>query len=76
MEYKVKPFRGGITRNDSSATVAEQLQQIIDKGASEGWEYVSMESVETNVAPTSGCFGFGGQPGFIMSFQVLVFKRA
>lgn len=75
MEYKVVPFTAKITRNDSSMTVAQQVQAIIDHNVAEGWEYMRMESVATSVAPTNGCFGFGGQPGFSTSFQILIFRR-
>ena len=75
MRYIVVPFTAKITRNDTSATVAKQVQSIIDEGVGKGWDYVRMESVETSVASTSGCFGIGGQPGFITSFQILIFRE-
>jgi hypothetical protein len=75
MEYKAVPFTATITRNDTSGRVANQVQSIIDHYVAEGWEYMQMESVDTSVAPTGGCFGFGGQPGFTTSFQILIFKR-
>ena len=75
MEFKVVPFTANITRNDTSATVAKQVQTIIDAHTEMGWEYVRMESVETTVAPTKGCFGIGAQPGFTTSFQILIFKK-
>lgn len=75
MQYIVVPFTATITRNDSSTTVANQVQSIIDQKVGEGWDYVRMESVETSVAPSSGCFGIGAQPGFTTSFQILIFKK-
>lgn len=75
MEYKVVPFTAKITRNDTPAMVAGQVQALIDAAVAEGWEFVSMENVETSVAPIGGCFGFGAQPGFTTSFQILVFKK-
>jgi len=75
MEFKAVPFTANITRHDSSGTVANQVQKIIDAYVGQGWEYMQMESVETSVAPTNGCFGFGGKPGFTTSFQILIFKR-
>jgi len=75
MQYIVVPFTANITRNDNSTTVANQVQSIIDQKVSEGWDYVRMESVETSVASTSGCFGFGAQPGFTTSFQILIFRK-
>jgi hypothetical protein len=75
MEFKVVPFTAQIKQNDSSATVASQMQSIIDKHSSEGWEYVRMDSIQTSVAGTSGCFGLGAQPGFTTVFNVLVFRK-
>jgi len=76
MRYKVVPFTAKVSRNDTIAKVAEQVQQIIDEGATNGWKYLRMESVETSVAPNPGCFGIGAQPGFITSFQMLIFERS
>jgi ribulose bisphosphate carboxylase small subunit len=75
MTYKVVPFTAKITRADSSTTVAQQVQEIIDHGVAQGYEYVRMEGIETNVAPTQGCFGFGAQPGYTTSYQMLIFKK-
>lgn len=75
MQYKVVPFTAKITRNDNSITVAKQVQSMIDAHTDDNWEYQCMESVETSVAPTSGCFGLGGQPGFTTSLQMLIFRK-
>jgi hypothetical protein len=75
MKYKVIPFTAQITRNDSAAAVATQMQSIIDSQVSSGWEYLRMDSVETSVAGSSGCFGIGAQPPFSTSYNVLVFKQ-
>lgn len=75
MEFKIVPFTAQITKNDSSTSVATQMQSIIDSNVSQGWEYIRMDSVQTNVAGTSGCFGLGAQPGFSTTFNVLVFRK-
>ena len=75
MEFIAVPFTANITRKDTSATVAKQVQSIIDHYVANGWEYMRMESVETSVAPTKGCFGIGAQPSFTTSFQVLIFRK-
>lgn len=62
MEYKVVPFTANITRKDTTATVASQLQTMIQEQAASGWEYVRLESVETNIAPELGCFGVEQSP--------------
>lgn len=76
MNFKVVPFSASTTRHGSSSDIASQLQNTIDSESSEGWEYYRMESVETYILPSGGCFGFGGKPGFNSSFHVLVFKKA
>lgn len=75
MEFKIVPFTAQISKDDTSSTVATQMQSIIDSNVSQGWEYLRMDSVQTNVAGTSGCFGFGAQPGFTTTFNVLVFRK-
>lgn len=75
MQFKIVPFTATITREDSSTTVAAQMQHMIDT-IGEGWEYLRMDSVQTSVAATQGCFGFGAQPGYTTTFNVLVFKKA
>ncbi len=76
MQYKVVPFTAQISRTDSATTVADQIQPIINSMVSNGWEYMHMEAVQTWVAGTNGCFGFGAQPGYTTVFNVLVFKKA
>lgn len=75
MQYKIVPFTAQISKSDSTAAVASQMQSTIDTFIAEGWEYLRMDSVQTNVAASNGCFGIGSQPGFTTSFNVLVFKR-
>lgn len=75
MEFKIVPFTARISPGDTSAAVASQMQSIINSNLSEGWEYMRMDSVQTNVAGSSGCFGLGAQPGFSTVFNVLVFKK-
>ena len=75
MEFKVVPFTAQITRNDTSTTVAEQMQSIIDANGRNGWDYLRMDSVQTSIAATNGCFGLGAQPGFTTTYNVLVFKK-
>ena len=75
MQFKVVPFTATITKEDSSVTIAAQMQRIIDSTGSQGWEYMRMDSVQTSESATQGCFGLGSQPGFTTNFIVLVFKR-
>jgi hypothetical protein len=75
MNYKVVPFVAQITHKETTATVAGQLQTLINEYSSEGWEYVRLENVETQVAPDNGCFGLGAKPGFNRIFKMVVFKK-
>ena len=75
MDYKVVPFLAQITQKDTTATVAGQLQALINEHSSQGWEYVRLENVETQVAPENGCFGIGAKPGFNTIFKMVVFKK-
>ena len=75
MQYKVVPFTANASRNDNTGTVAAQVQSIIDQYISNGWEYQRLETVETFVKPSNGCFGLGAQPGYTLGVQMLIFKR-
>ncbi|MFN8297279.1 MAG: DUF4177 domain-containing protein [Chitinophagales bacterium] len=77
MNYKTVPFTAKISQSDTTQMVAQQLENLIQDYAKQGWEYVSFENVETQVAPVAGCFGLGvAKPGYTTSFKVVVFKQA
>ena len=75
MEYKVTPFVANVQSQEGATTASAQLESTINGYANEGWEFIRMESVETFIAGTSGCFGIGAQPGGMTSYSMLVFKR-
>ena len=76
MKYLVVPFIASLPQNNSSGSAAaDQLQAAIDQQVAKGWNYVRLESVTTWIAPDSGCFGFGGKPGYVTSKQVIVFEK-
>jgi hypothetical protein len=75
MDFKIVPFTAKISRDSNAASVADQIQSAINLYNSQGWEYLRMESVQTSVAGSSGCFGIGAQPGFTTIFNVLVFRK-
>lgn len=75
MKYKIVPFTAQLKSGDTSAVVAEQMQTLIDLNIANGWEYQRMDTVQTIVAGTSGCFGFGAQPPVSTTYTVLVFRR-
>ena len=76
MEYRVLPFNANLKRDDSADNAAVQLQRLIDAQLAEGYEYVRLEDITTNVEGTNGCFGFGAQPGFTVTVSVAVFKKS
>lgn len=75
MEYKVIPFTAQISKDDNGAVASKQLAKVIEQQVTEGWEYVALEDLTTNVAPDNGCFGFGAKPGFTTTVQCIVFCK-
>lgn len=75
MHYKVIPFRATVQQSDNFTTVANQLEEAIKRMEADGWQYMQMESVETVVAGSKGCFGLNQQPAVTTSIKVLVFCR-
>lgn len=73
--YKVIPFVAVINHNDTTEKVAQQLQEVINAYANQGWEYVRLESVETHIAESKGCFGVGATPGRNTIFRMVVFRK-
>lgn len=76
MEYKVIPFLASTDRKKNTQNqVADQLESIIKHHSDQGWKYIRVESITTFVQPDSGCFGFGGKPGYTTSKQMVVFSK-
>lgn len=74
-EYHVVPFVASIGLAQGAQEAASQLQQLIQSLASQGWEYVRLESVTTYVSGNPGCFGFGATASRITTFSMAVFRR-
>lgn len=75
MKFKVVPFKASISNTGGGKDVASQLENLIAGEVAAGWEYVRLETVETHVAGSSGCFGLGAQPGAVTSYPVAVFRQ-
>lgn len=76
MEYKVVPFTATLNQQkETTSAVADQLEILIKRLDAQGWEYVRLESVSTYVQPDSGCFGLGGKPGYMASYQMIVLRK-
>jgi len=78
MKYTVVPFTANIVRGQGASEAAEQLSKLINGYASQGLEYVRLESVSTIVTTPAdaGCFGIGGTPASSIETVVymVVFK--
>ncbi len=76
MEYKVVPFTATLDqKKETTSVVANQLETLISNYTDEGWTYIRLESVSTYVQPDAGCFGIGAKPGYMASYQMIVFSR-
>ncbi len=76
MEYKVIPFTATLDqKKETKAVVALQLENLINRYSADGWNYVRLESVSTYIQPDNGCFGFGAKPGYMSSYQMVVFSK-
>jgi len=76
MEYKVVPFVASIGDKKEKSTPSDQLENLIQTGTKQGWNYVRVESISTFVAGDSGCFGFGATQGYTTSRQMIVFSKS
>ena len=76
MQYKSIPFTARITRQDNSATVAAQVQAMIDIQALQGYSFVRIEQTKTLVASESGCFGLNNLPAYMTRNAIVIFERA
>lgn len=76
MEYKVVPFTATLDqKKETTSVVAEQLGELIEYYNNHGWKYIRLESVSTYVRPDPGCFGIGSKPGYMASYQMVVFSK-
>lgn len=75
MEYKVLPFNANLNQKDAADVAVNQLQTLINAQLAEGYEFVSLGSIETSVAPENGCLGIGAKPGYTTSVAVAFFKK-
>ncbi len=75
MEYRVVPFTANVANHEGSTAAATQLEHLIATHAAEGWDYLRLEQVETNIAGSSGCFGLGATQPRTISASMAVFRR-
>jgi len=72
MQYFVEPFTANIIAGQGAGVAAQQLSQLINQRAQEGWEYLRLESVSTIVTTpaNSGCMGIGATPASSVQVEV------
>lgn len=75
MTYKTIPFTASVKAENFAANAASQVEQIINREAGQGWEFVSCGTIDTIVAGSNGCFGLGATQSQNTSVMVLVFKK-
>ena len=71
--YKVVPYVANITTKDTTTTVAQKLESVINDFASQGWLFESVEKFETSVKDP-GCFGLN-EKNTTNFFQLVVFSK-
>jgi len=85
MTYRVVPFVANVRTGDDATAAANQLQQLINTEAAQGWVYARLENIEIIIHDpgtkgSSGCFGLGATPGIPPSqrttrYDVAVFQK-
>lgn len=85
MRYDVVPFSANIVAGQGAKAASSQLADAINQRATEGWEYVRLESVRTIVTTpaiegSAGCLGIGAKPYIPASQEetivyMLVFRK-
>ena len=75
MELKVVPFVPQVTDVNPAGAAASELQSLINSMQNQGWEFVSLSSLQTSVKPT-GCNAAqkNGQ-STIVNFQLVIFRK-
>lgn len=75
MEIKVVPFVPQVTDVNPAGAAASELQTIINQMQAQGWEFVSLSSLQTAVKPT-GCNAAQNKgQASIVNFQLLIFRK-
>lgn len=75
MQYKAVGFNPPMTRGNSVAGAAVELEALIQANASQGWEFVGLQNHSTVVPGTAGCFGFGAMSPYDMTISIAVFRQ-
>ncbi|MCH5716113.1 hypothetical protein [Niabella hibiscisoli] len=71
--YKVVPYVANITTKETTGTVAQKLEILINDFAAQGWAFESVEKFET-VVDDPGCFGINAKTSTTF-FQLVIFSQ-
>ncbi|MBO9592408.1 MAG: hypothetical protein J7599_05810 [Niabella sp.] len=71
--YKVVPYVANITVKETTGSVAQKLEVLINDFASQGWTFESVEKFET-IVDDPGCFGINAKTSTTF-FQLVVFSK-
>ena len=73
-EIRTVPFRAEVSSKISPQAIAQQFESILNKGLDDGWEYVSVNDVNVEIA--SGCFGaLMGSGKSYTTYDVITFEK-
>lgn len=74
-EYRVVPFMGKIKSGQAADDVSRQLQEVIAKNSSGGWEFYQLADVDIEVQP--GCLSalFGAKVAY-STYNQVIFRKA
>jgi hypothetical protein len=75
-EYKVVPFVAVVQKNDRKGVTetANTLQTLLNQNATEGWEFLRIDRVQSVVASGLRTAMFGGQEEYI-GFDEVIFRK-
>lgn len=75
MEYKAVSIVPVQKEKEDGRHVAQNLEDLINKYNSEGWEYLRVESLKVWINPSGGCFGLGQTQGYYAERQMVIFRK-
>jgi hypothetical protein len=75
MEYKAVGFDPAMSRANSVAGAAADLERLVSSHATEGWEFLGLQNHSTVVPGTGGCFGLGATSPYDVTVSIAVFYK-
>jgi len=75
MQYLAVPFNPPASRDSTATAAAADLNALIARHASDGWEFLGMDNHSTVVPGSAGCFGIGATHPYPVTVSIVVFKK-